>query len=70
VLVSQNFARWNQTNTLIGRIAGRFMQDTGSGGIGAVSIGISETLIGLIVLVIVLVAVWKLAKILWAVFSG
>jgi hypothetical protein len=42
----------------------------GSGGLGAVSIGISETLIGLVILVAVLFGVWKVAKLLWAAFSG
>jgi len=46
------------------------MQGTGSGGLGAVSFGISEALVGFIVLLIVLFGVWKLAKILWAAFSG
>ena len=45
------------------------MQDVGSGGIGAVSFGISEIFIGLIVLVVVLFVVWKLAKLLWAALS-
>ena len=42
----------------------------GSGGLGAVSIGISETLIGLVILVVVVFGIWKLAKLLWAAFSG
>jgi hypothetical protein len=45
----------------------------GSGGFGAVSVGISEPLVGLIllaVLVIVIVGGWKLAKLLWVMFSG
>lgn len=46
------------------------MQSSGSGGLGAVSIGISESLIVLVVLVVVLVALWKVAKLLWAAFSG
>ena len=42
----------------------------GSGGLGAVSIGISETLIGLVILAVVLFGIWKLVKLLWAAFSG
>jgi hypothetical protein len=42
----------------------------GSGGLGAVSIGLSETLIGLVILVAVVFGIWKLAKLLWAAFSG
>ena len=42
----------------------------GSGGIGAISIGISETLIGLVILVAIVFGVWKVAKLLWAAFSG
>ena len=42
----------------------------GSGGLGAVSFGITETLIGLVILVAVVFAIWKLAKLLWAAFSG
>jgi hypothetical protein len=42
----------------------------GSGGLGAVSIGISETLIGLVILIVVVFGIWKLAKLVWAAFSG
>lgn len=42
----------------------------GSGGLGAVSIGISETLIGLVILVVVLFGIWKLVKLVWAAFSS
>ena len=42
----------------------------GSGGLGAVSIGLSETLIGLVILVAVVFGIWKLAKLLWAAISG
>ena len=42
----------------------------GSGGLGAVSIGLSETLIGLVILVAVVFGLWKIAKLLWAAFSG
>ena len=41
-----------------------------AGGLGAVSFGISETLVYFILLVIVLFGVWKLARILWAALSG
>ena len=46
------------------------MQSTGSGGLGAVSIGISESLIGLIVLIALLFGLWKLVKLVWAAFSN
>jgi hypothetical protein len=46
------------------------MQNTGSGGLGAVSIGISESLIGLIILAVVLFGLWKLAKLIWAALSN
>ena len=49
------------------------MQNSGSGGLGAVSVGVSETVIGLVILVailIVLFGLWKLAKLLWAAFSN
>jgi hypothetical protein len=39
---------------------------TGSGGLGAVSVGISEALIGLLVLGVVAVVIWKLVKLLLA----
>jgi hypothetical protein len=45
----------------------------GSGGFGAVSAGVSEPLAALIllaVLVIVVLGGWKLAKLLWVMFSG
>ena len=42
----------------------------GSGGLGAVSIGLSETLIGLVILVAVVFGLWKVAKLLWAAFCG
>ena len=44
-----------------------------SGGIGAVSIALSEPVLLLILLVVVLfasVGVWKLAKLLWLALSG
>jgi hypothetical protein len=46
------------------------VQQTGSGGFGAVSFGISDGLIGLIILAVVVFAVWKLAKLLWAAFTN
>jgi hypothetical protein len=45
----------------------------GSGGLGAVSFGISEIfveILGLVVLALVVFATWKLAKLPWAAFSG
>jgi hypothetical protein len=45
----------------------------GSGGLGAVSSGISESLIGLVLLLVILgllAGCWKLAKIIWAMFSN
>ena len=41
----------------------------GSGGLGAVSVGISEAVIA-VVLVVVLFGAWKLAKLIWAALSG
>jgi hypothetical protein len=49
------------------------MESTGSGGLGAVSVGISEPLfylLGLVVLLLVIGGAWKLAKLFWAAFSG
>ena len=45
------------------------MQNTGSGGLGAVSFDISEGLVVLVILALVLFVVWKLAKLIWAAFS-
>ncbi len=45
------------------------MQNTGSGGLGVVSFGISEGLVVLVILALVLFVVWKLAKLIWAAFS-
>lgn len=42
----------------------------GSGGLGAVSIGISGWLLMLIIAGLVLFGVWKIAKLIWAAFSG
>lgn len=39
-------------------------------GLGAVSIGISGWLLMLIIAVLVLFGVWKIAKLIWAAFSG
>jgi len=46
------------------------MQNQGSGGIAAVSVGVSESLVGLVLLVVLLFGPWKLAKLVWAAFSG
>ena len=40
--------------------------NTGAGGLGAVSIGLSEGLALLVVVLLVAFAVFKLAKLLWA----
>jgi hypothetical protein len=42
----------------------------GSGGLGAVSVGISEAVIVLVVVVVVVFGAWKLAKLIWAALSG
>ena len=42
----------------------------GSGGLGAVSIGISGWVLILIAAAVVLFGVWKIAKLIWAAFSG
>ena len=42
----------------------------GSGGFGAVSIGISGWLVILVLAVLVVFGVWKIAKLIWAAFSG
>jgi hypothetical protein len=42
---------------------------TGSGGIGAVSFGVSEALILLVLVLLVGFGVWKVAKLLWAALS-
>ena len=46
------------------------MNMEGSGGLGAVSIGISDWLLILIVVVLVGFGVWKIAKVIWTAFSG
>jgi hypothetical protein len=43
---------------------------TGSGGVGAVSIGISESLVGLVILIALVFGLWKLVKLIWAAFSN
>ena len=45
----------------------------GSGGLGAVSHGISEGVLWLLLLVLLVLVIaggWKLAKLLWVAFSG
>jgi hypothetical protein len=44
------------------------MQIIGGGGLGAVSAGVSESLVLLVVLVLAIV-LWKVAKIIWAALS-
>ena len=46
------------------------MHSTGSGGVGAVSFGISEALLGLIVLIAILFGLWKLVHVIWAALSN
>lgn len=46
------------------------MQSTGSGGLGAVSIGISESFLGLIILIALFFGLWQLVKLVWAAFSN
>jgi hypothetical protein len=46
------------------------MQDQGGGGLAAVSVGVSEVLVALVLLALVLFGAWKLAKLLWATFSN
>lgn len=49
------------------------MEATGSGGLGTVSVGISEPLFYLLALVVLLLVIgggWKLVKLFWAAFSG
>ena len=45
------------------------MQGSGSGGLGAVSIGISEIFVFALLALVVLFGIWKLAKLIWAAFS-
>ena len=42
----------------------------GSGGLGAVSIGISDWLLILVITLLAVFGVWKIAKLIWAAFSG
>ena len=42
---------------------------TGSGGIGAVSFGLSEGLILVLLVLLVGFGIWKIAKLLWAALS-
>ena len=50
------------------------LQEQGAGGIGAVSAGISETIVEIAIIavcaVLVIVGLWKLAKVIWAAFSS
>ena len=49
------------------------MEGAGSGGLGAVSFGISEPLfylLALLILLLVAAGLWKLVKLFWAAFSG
>jgi hypothetical protein len=49
------------------------VQDTGSGGLGAISAGFPEPLVLGVLLVIILLllaGIWKLAKIIWLAFSS
>jgi hypothetical protein len=42
----------------------------GSGGLGAVSAGIGEIFVFALLALVVLLGLWKLAKVIWAAFSG
>ena len=44
------------------------MPEVGSGGIGAVSWGISASLVGVLILAVVVFVAWKAAKFLWIAF--
>jgi hypothetical protein len=46
------------------------MPDQGAGGLAAVSVGISEALIAIVVIIAVLFGAWKAAKLIWAAFSS
>jgi hypothetical protein len=49
------------------------MNETGSGGVGAVSIGVAEPVVLLVIVAVVLLlgfGLWKLVKLLLAVSSG
>ena len=43
---------------------------TQQGGLGAVSFGISETVVWLVILALVVLGVWTIGKLLWAAFGG
>lgn len=48
------------------------MNEVGSGGIGAVSVGISHPVVIVVILLLVILlalAGWKLLKVLWAIFG-
>ena len=44
--------------------------NTGSGGIGAVSVGIPGDLVAVAVLAVAVFVGWKVVKLIWAAFSG
>lgn len=46
------------------------MHDQGGGGLAAVSAGVSEVLVALVLLALVLFGAWKLATLLWATLSN
>jgi hypothetical protein len=46
------------------------MLDQGAGGFGFVSVGISEALIAIVVIVAVLFGAWKAARLIWVAFSN
>jgi hypothetical protein len=63
---------WNADMDVRLVVGGDRMNQTGSGGIGAVSSGISESVIWIAILVVVVLLVlgiWKLAKFLWTMFG-
>ena len=45
------------------------MQGSGSGGLGAVSVGISGIFVFALLALVVLFGIWKLAKLIWVAFS-
>jgi hypothetical protein len=46
------------------------MQGSGSGGLGAVSAGISEIFVFALLALVFLFGIWKLVKMIWAAFTG
>ena len=46
------------------------MQGSGSGGVGAVSAGMTEIFVFALLALVVLFGIWKLVKMIWAAFSG